>query len=88
MGALMSYRLPPFLALNEPETSLHPSLLDPLARLITGAASRTQILVVTHSEALASAIREHSGISTRRVIKNDGATWIEGLSQIGTFVDD
>ncbi|MEJ2459525.1 MAG: AAA family ATPase, partial [Novosphingobium sp.] len=87
MGALMSYRLPPFLALNEPETSLHPSLLAPLGRLIAGAAMRTQILVVTHSEALAAAINEHSGISTRRVIKNEGATWIEGLSKIGTFTD-
>ena len=33
-GALMAYRLPPFIALNEPETSLHPDLLDPLARLV------------------------------------------------------
>src|SRR5690606_24290610 len=24
MGALLAYRLPPFIALNEPETSLHP----------------------------------------------------------------
>src|SRR5262245_51397087 len=33
-GALLSYRLPHFIALNEPETSLHPELLEPLARLI------------------------------------------------------
>ncbi len=88
MGALMSYRLPPFLALNEPETSLHPSLLAPLGRLIAQAAQRTQILVVTHSEALATAIAAHSGISTRQVIKSEGATWIEGLSRIGTFVEE
>jgi predicted ATPase len=30
------------MALNEPETSLHPVLLDPLARLIVQASSRTQ----------------------------------------------
>lgn len=88
MGALLSYRLPPFLALNEPETSLHPSLLEPLGRLIANAATRTQILVVTHSEPLARSIETHSGIATRQVVKKDGATWIEGLSQIGTFVDD
>ena len=33
-GALLGYRLPAFIALNEPETSLHPDLLEPLARMI------------------------------------------------------
>lgn len=49
--ALLSPRPPSFLVLNEPETSLHPQLTGPLARLITAAATRTQI-VVTHSAAL------------------------------------
>ena len=34
MGALLGYRPPAFIALNEPEASLHPDLLTPLARLI------------------------------------------------------
>jgi predicted ATPase len=42
--------------LNEPETSLHPDLLAPLARLIAGAASRTQIFVVTHAKPLAESL--------------------------------
>ena len=41
---------PPLMALNEPETSLHPSLIAPLARLI--AAAPTQVVVVTHSAEL------------------------------------
>ena len=45
----------PFIAFNEPETSLHPELLEPLARMIVRAAERTQIWVVTHSERLAAA---------------------------------
>ena len=49
-GALLGYRLPSFIALNEPEASLHPELLEPLARLIVRAAERTQVWVVTHSE--------------------------------------
>lgn len=88
MGALLSYRLPPLLALNEPETSLHPSVLPALGRLIARAAERTQILVVTHSRQLAKSIEDETGISARNVVKNDGATWIEGLSQIGIFSDD
>ena len=44
------------IVLNEPESSLHPSLIDPLARLITAASARSQVVVVTHAPALASAL--------------------------------
>ena len=42
--------------LNEPETSLHPDLLPPLARLIEKAAKQSQIVVVSHAAALVSAL--------------------------------
>ena len=87
-GALLGYRLPPFIALNEPETSLHPDLLEPLARMIIGAARRTQIWVVTHSETLARAFAAHGGVKPRRVIKRDGETWIEGLRLGGDFAQE
>lgn len=87
-GALLAYRLPPFIALNEPETSLHPRLLPPLARLIARAAERTQIWVVTHSRELADAIADETGILPREVIRKDGATWLQGLGLVGTFADD
>jgi predicted ATPase len=87
-GALLSYRLPPFVALNEPEASLHPDLLDPLARLIVRAAERTQIWLVTHSERLAAALSEHGGAMPRRVVKSDGKTWIDGLRLTGEFDGD
>jgi predicted ATPase len=86
-GSLLSYRLPPFLALNEPEASLHPDLLGPLARLIVRAAERTQIWLVTHSERLAAAIAAHGRVTPRRVVKKDGATWFEGLRLTGAFND-
>jgi predicted ATPase len=87
-GALLAYRLPAFVALNEPETSLHPDLIDPLARTIVRAAARTQIWVVTHSGALADAIARHGNVAPRTVIKRDGETWIEGLKLFGAFADD
>src|SRR5690606_37568183 len=87
-GALLAYRLPPFVALNEPETSLHPRLLPALARLIARAAERTQVWVVTHSRELADAIADETGILAREVIRKDGATWLEGLGLVGTFADD
>jgi predicted ATPase len=86
-GALLAYRLPPFVALNEPEASLHPDLLDALARMIVRAAERTQIWLVTHSERLADAIAEHGGARPRTVIKRNGETWIEGLRLSGDFAD-
>lgn len=87
-GALLSYRLPPFIALNEPETSLHPSLLPILARMIVKAAERSQIWVVTHDRELANAIAKGSGVLPREVIRGDDGTWLEGLGQLGEFMDD
>jgi predicted ATPase len=88
MGALLAYRLPGFIALNEPETSLHPRLLPALAKLIVNAAKRTQIWVVTHSQELADAIAEESGVLPRQVIRRDGSTWLEGLTLSGDFEED
>ena len=87
MGALLSYRLPPFVALNEPETSLHPDLLPALAKIIAKAAERTQIWVVTHSQPLAAAITDATGVAPREVVRRDGATWIDGLGLVG-FADE
>jgi predicted ATPase len=88
LGALMGYRLPSLVALNEPEASLHPSLLPALARMIAKAAQSTRLWIVTHSEALAGAVQEETGKRPRRVIKSDGATLIEGLSVTGEFRAD
>jgi predicted ATPase len=88
LGALMGYRLPSLIALNEPEGSLHPALLPPLARLIGRAAGKARIWIVTHSEMLADAMKEETGKAARRVIKTAGATAIEGLKLTGEYRDD
>lgn len=51
-AALLSPQPPSLMVLNEPETSLHPDLVRPLAGLIGQAAARTQVVVVTHSQTL------------------------------------
>jgi predicted ATPase len=48
-AALLTPRPPSLLVLNEPETSLHPDLLAPLATMVRAAATTTQVVVVTHS---------------------------------------
>ena len=61
-AALLSPRPPSLLALNEPETSLHPDLIDSLARLIVVASKQTQLWITTHSKDLADRIEGHSGV--------------------------
>lgn len=77
LGALLSPRPPPLLALNEPETSLHPDLLEPLGRLIVEASKRSQIWVTTHAEPLAKAIEKGSGCAPVHLVKRLGATELE-----------
>jgi predicted ATPase len=87
-GALLSSRLPRFIALNEPESSLHPDLLVPLAKLIVSAAKVTQIWLVTHSTVLAEHIRVLGDVRPRTVIKQAGETWIKGLKVTGEYDDE
>lgn len=56
VAALLTPEPPPLMVLNEPETSLHPDLIAPLARLIRAAAERTQVMVVSHSALLLRAL--------------------------------
>ncbi len=87
-GALLSYRKPRFIALNEPETSLHPDMLPALADMIANASTDSQIWIVTHSEILAAEIQKRCGARPKRVIRNDGATWIEGMRLTGVIDGD
>ena len=70
VAALLSPRPPTLMILNEPETSLHPDLLPPLARLIEQAASRSQVVVVSHAAALVSAL-EADADCTQIVLEKD-----------------
>jgi len=76
-AALLSPRPPELMILNEPETSLHPDLLHPLARLIALASRRSQIVVVSHAQALAEALRAE-GAHEIALAKRLGETIIEG----------
>ena len=77
-AALFSPRLPPLLVLNEPENSLHPDLLAPLARLIAAVAERTQVWVVAHAKALITALEATPGCRLLRLERELGATVLPG----------
>jgi predicted ATPase len=78
LAVLLSPRPPALLALNEPETSIHADLLEPLAHLIVKASERSQILVVTHSRALAGHIEAASRCPVFRLEKVEGETVVAG----------
>jgi len=84
IAALLTPRAPEVMVLNEPETSLHPDLLPALARLIAETAERSQVIVVTHSAKLISALSEQSEYHSIALKKEFGETTIEGMNQLNT----
>ncbi|OCG73813.1 AAA family ATPase [Microbacterium sediminis] len=72
IAALRPARPAPFLVLNEPESSLHPDLLAPLAALVREASGDTQVLVVTHAARLASALVDAGADGVELVSSGEG----------------
>jgi predicted ATPase len=77
-AALLSPRPPELMVLNEPETSLHPDLLPALARLISGAAERCQIIVVSHAPSLIENLAAMAGCRRLQLEKSFGETSLVG----------
>jgi predicted ATPase len=82
IAALLTPRPPELMVLNEPETSLHPDLLAPLARLIASAAERSQVIVVTHAPPLISALRDQQGCHSISLEKSLGETTLAGYKDL------
>lgn len=82
IAALHTPRPPPLMVLNEPETSLHPDLLPALARLIAGAARRTQVWVVSHATRLIAALEQAPDCNPIQLVKRDSQTTIDGQGML------
>jgi predicted ATPase len=80
IAALLTPRPPEVMVLNEPETSLHPDLLAPLARLIARAAEKSQVIVVTHAQRLISSLGDQSGCHAIMLEKKFGETSVVGAT--------
>jgi predicted ATPase len=83
-AALLTPRPPELMVLNEPETSLHPDLLPAMARLIAFAASRTQVVVVSHSPALIEALEKIESCKRLHLEKSFGETTLAGQTRFNT----
>lgn len=77
VAALLSTRPASFLALNEPETSLHPSVIPALAELLVAASEESQLVVVSHDAGLVAAL-DAAGAVVHRLEKTDGETRLAG----------
>lgn len=75
VAALLTPRPPGLMVLNEPETSLHPELLAPLGELVAAAATRTQVLVVSHSGSLLAGLPQAHRVE---LVKDLGETRVAG----------
>lgn len=91
---------PPFIAIEEPELGLHPDILPRLAEILKDAATRTQLVVTTHSDALVDALsdspetvvvteRSDACTSFNRLRHDDLRTWLAkySLGQLWTRGD-
>jgi predicted ATPase len=86
VGALFSPRPPGLMVLNEPETSLHIDLVPALARAIGEAAARSQIILVTHSEALIGNLLADFDCREIRLRKELGETLAEQTDESDRWV--
>lgn len=81
-AALLSPRPGELIVLNEPESSLHPDLIPPLARLIEAASARTQVVVVTHARPLAEALEALEDAVPLMLEKDLGETQLANWSRL------
>jgi predicted ATPase len=69
---------PPVIAIDEPETGLHPSMLPIIAEYAVEAATRAQVVITTHSPQLLDAFTDKNPTTT--VTKwQDGETVLQNL---------
>lgn len=79
---------PPLVCIEEPELGLHPDILPTLSELLREAASRTQLIVTTHSADLVDlfsdepdaviVVENQQGVSTlNRLSREELAPWLE-----------
>ena len=79
LAALYSPRPAPLVVFNEPEASLHPELLEPLAISLALSARHSSVWVITHARALVAAIEAHAPVTRIELARDDdGATIVEG----------
>ena len=81
MAVLANPSPPPVVAIDEPETGLHPSMLPIVAEYAIDAATRSQVILTTHSTQLLDAFTETKPVTTV-------AAWENGETALRTLDGD
>jgi predicted ATPase len=82
---------PPLICLEEPELGLHPDILPIIASLLQECATRTQLIVTTHSDVIVDALtdtpesitvcdRSEMGTHLKRLSQTELAVWLQEYS--------
>jgi len=74
---------PSLIAVDEPETGFHPSMLPIIAEFAVAASKRTQVVMTTHSVQLLDAFKVTDTVPTVTV-----ALWEDGETKLTTLEDD
>ncbi len=80
LTVLASPNPPPLVAIDEPETGLHPSMLPIIAEFAVEASKRTQVIFTTHSDQFLDAFRDTRPTTTV-------AKWEDGETTLTTLDD-
>ncbi len=88
LTALFSLDAPSLLVMNEPESSIHSSLYEPLAKLFVRASQDSQLWITTHSQDLSDYILEYSGYAPLELEKVEGQTQLVGVGLGGYREED
>jgi predicted ATPase len=78
MTILANPNLAPLIAINEPETGLHASMMPIIAEYVRSASRRTQIIITTHSEDFLNTLSDNKPTVTIVKIK-EGKTYLDAL---------
>ena len=76
-AAILSPRPSPLLVLNEPEASLHSSVMPALASLIVNASEDSQVVTVSHNRTLVTSLLA-ADAELIELYKETGETFVEG----------
>ncbi len=82
IAALLTPRPPSLMVLNEPETSLHPTLLPALARLMRRCANGTQLWVTSHASGLIDSLTDTDDTNHITLDKTFGETYAVGFDKL------
>ncbi len=88
LASLLAPTPPPLLCIEEPELGLHPDAVASIGDLLLEAATRMQLIVTTHSDALISALssqpetvvaceRPGAGTILRRLDPEQLSVWLD-----------